>query len=228
MKRDEGCSQGCPAKKKEYAVRMFARVGLSLILAAAVAAPALGATVYTDESAFVAAITPGYYLEDFGAYTTWKSVPTPIHLGPVNGWTYDISSAPGNLWGLGTFSGCLSTEWPDATITVTPTGAQPVHAIGGLFFGTDWDGDLSACTISIVLSDGTTETFGSGTTDREFYGFRSPVPITSLSMNIPGNPHNANLQEPYPTLDHLYVGAPEPATLSLLAVGALVFLRRRS
>ncbi len=208
---------------------MTRKWGLAALWALTLAVPALGATVYTSESAFLAVLKPNYYLEEFSNYATWGSIASPVSLGPVNGWQYNVSASYGSLWGLNTNGGdgCLSTEWPDSLLTITPTGSQEVKAIGGWFFATDWDGNLMAGTIRIELSDGTVEEYTSSTIAYDFRGFTSSVPITSLSVSVPGNPHDVNYHGAYPTLDHVYVGVPEPATMCLLSLAAVALMRRR-
>jgi hypothetical protein len=226
---------------RKFIVSLAALAALAVVFSGTANATTV---VFADQNDFLAYLlpVPGVYLEEFNAYSSWQPIASPIHLGPVNGWKYDVSASWGRLWGLGTFSGCISTEYPDALITITPTGNQQVTAIGGRFFGSDWDGNLVPATIDIALDDGTVEQYSyNNTSVTDFRGFVSSVAITSLSISIPGNPHDVNYYGAYPTLDHVYVGAlnenagrdelvPEPLTmlgvfLGLGSVGA--YLRRR-
>ncbi len=186
---------------------------------------ASGAMMYTDEASFQAALDAGYYLEEFNVYNNWNGVSSPQSLGPVNGWEYDVSASTGSLWALAVYSGCLSTQYGDAVLTITFTGSQEVKAVGGNLFGSDWDGNVMSDTIHVELSDGTYDDYDS--TAGYFRGFTSSVPITSLSVSVLGATHDENWPGPYPTVDHLYVGTPEPATLGLLILGGLAIFRRR-
>ena len=70
-----------------------------MALFAVAASPAVADVVaYTDEASFIAAIQPGYYLEDFNAYTDYDDVDSPLDL---SGGTYGYSmTAPGALYSL--------------------------------------------------------------------------------------------------------------------------------
>jgi hypothetical protein len=210
---------------KGYRLAMPAMIGVLALIAPRAMA---NMTIYTDEATFTGAMQPGYYLNDFSGYN-WTSITSPVSFGPVNGWTYSVWASWGNLWGLPTYGGCLSTEYPDASMTLTLTG--DVKAVGGRFFGSDWDGNLQNAEIHIALSDGTVVDY-TNTNYLEFRGFISSVPILSLSVSIPGSPHDVYYRGPYPTLDHVYVGtvpipAPGAALLGFIGLGLVGWLKRR-
>ena len=57
----------------------------------------------------------------------------------------------------------------------------------------------------------------------EFWGFTSDTPFTSVKL-VGGSGSN---QQNYSLDDMVYSPVPEPATLSLLALGGLVLIRRK-
>jgi hypothetical protein len=178
--------------------------------------PALGnMTVFTDEATFTAQLLPGYYLENFNSYNKYAFLGyNPIEFGPVNNWEYAISSSTG-LYAVQAGAGSISTLYGDDTLTVTFTG-KPVMAVGGLFFGTDYNGAIVPAKISLSLSDGTVEEYTYTNINDAFRGFVSSIAISSLTINVPGADHENG---PYPTMDHFYVGVPVPAALILGMLG---------
>jgi hypothetical protein len=167
------------------------------------------ADMYTDEITFVAMLQPGYYLEDFDAYNylSVESLP-PQDFGPVNGFSYTVS-APNGLWALPVGSGALSVNVATDAITVDFTG-DPITAVGGLFFGTDYDGNITGASMIVTLSDGTVENYV--TTGDAFRGFVSSTPISYLTIScvIEGVDYK------WPTMDHFYVGSPVPVPGAVL------------
>lgn len=186
---------------------------------------AVATTVYYDEPTFLANVAPGYYLEDFGAYAYGSFVGPLLPLGPVNGFSYNIT-APGpggnDVWSN---DSAMSTNSALDDLLVTATG-NAVTAVGGFFFASDIAGFYIPGEVAVGLSDGTFETF-SPPNAATFLGFTSGLPISTVLIMAP-DPTGAYH---WPTMDHFYVGEaiPEPATIVLLGVSltGLALARRR-
>lgn len=178
------------------------------------------ATVYEEEGQFLNVLCTPYYLDDFNGLA-YGSVTTPTWVAPgANGYGYTVSAlgGSGNLYSV---PGAHSTDSAAAKLKVTMTGA-PVTAIGGLFYGSDINGLFLSATVTVELDNGFVYAF-SPSSATDFVGFTTTSPIVSLTIDAgPDTPSPI-----WPTLDHFYVGCmiPEPASLALLAVAALI--RRR-
>ena len=198
------------------------------------ASMASGATVYTDETAFLTHLNPAYFLEEFSTYTYGDplsgydpSNPSSVNqlthdYGPVNGYSWTASTIPSDLVsppiGLFSLPGALSTYAAEDLLKITFTG-KPVTALGGIFASTDINGNVIQQTVTINLSDNTPVSF----TGSDFRGFTSDLAITYLTIDAvdldPNNPY-------WPKLDHLYVGSavPEPAAVKAVPTPAAVWL----
>jgi hypothetical protein len=182
--------------------------------------------VVTSDSTFISDLASGYYLNTFSGLTTGVQLPASIAFsggsGPFSYTANDLTS-----FGLFSIPGVGTAEY----LTTYGNGADlgftflsgNVTAVGGNFFSTDTDGELTGDSITLLLSDGTTTTITSSSLS-SFVGFLSPgVFITSLDIS-PGTASD------YATVANFYVGdyqapngggtTPEPATFGLLA-GAL-------
>lgn len=200
-------------KKQILAVALLAQV--SLVSAA---------TVYTDETSFLAQLNPQYYLEDFSNYTYGDpldgSQPT-ANYGTVNGYSWS-ASVPNNspyagVVGLFSLPNALTTFAAEDELTINFTG-NPVTALGGIFASTDINGDVIQETVTVTLSDNTTVSLtGSG-----FLGFTSEFAISYLTIDGVDTP-NSN----WPLLSHFYTGSaeiaavPAPAAFWLFGSGLL-------
>jgi hypothetical protein len=185
-------------------------------------------TFYNDESSFVLAIDPVFYLEDFNGFTAGSP------LGGPPDFTYDAPGANGYDWtafspgGLYSNPGALSVFLQNNSLTIGFTGA-PVTAFGGIFADTDVDFNFIPGMITIVTTDGGMTTVP--TTTGVFVGYTTTIPIVSVTFTASSNALSDFIQ-----IDHFYTGSitvvPEPATISLSLVGfglaAFAARRRRA
>ena len=202
------------------------RRGLAFLAVGFLVTPAAGtaATIFNDQSAFTAALLPGYYLENFSGFTGGDQGVTTLDFSQ-NGFSY-TASASQNLWITSLISNALSTSFPGDVITLSFTSGN-VTAVGGFFYPTDASEDVVSGDIALGLSDGTSLTLTDpGPTS--FTGFTTSggVFITSLTV--------APASDQYATIDDLIVGAipaaeavPEPSTTAFLGLGLLLIAWKR-
>jgi len=179
-------------------------------------------TTYTDSSAFLAALTPPSYTENFDG------------LGPAgptsysgNGFSYDISASSG-LYASGDF---LGANQPYETLTITFTSGN-VMAVGGNFFATNISDMFIATSVLLAIDGGAPEVFMPASASDSFRGFTSTSVITSLTFSVA----EVDFQGLYASLDNLTVGTtavvnrvPEPTSWMLVGLGlaGLAATRRR-
>ncbi|MDD1627306.1 MAG: hypothetical protein LUQ26_07525, partial [Methylococcaceae bacterium] len=191
-------------KKKQF---------LAVMLLAQAPLASAATTGFDNEVDFLAQLNSQYYLEDFSTYTygnPFDGGQLNANYGPVNDYSW-TASAP---IGLYSNSGALSTASSGDTLTITFTG-NPVTALGGIFASTDLNGDYILQTVTVNLSDNTSELL---TTGLGFLGFTSAFAITSLTIDGVDAPDNN-----WPQLDHFYVGS-KIAEIAPVPVPAAVWL----
>lgn len=182
------------------------------ISAAALLCATSNADWYTDEGAFLTAIAPAHYLEDFdefqygvhlnGTQTNWSAPGS-------NGFGWDAFASLG-LWSI---DGALSTSMLEDPLVITFTGA-PVTAFGGIFYATDNPGFIVPGTdVRLILSNGASQTFTSSGT--EFLGWAGESALTSVELSV------APMSGTFITADHVYTGTmvPEPAGFAAGGLG---------
>ena len=124
---------------------------------------------------------------------------------------YEVS-APSEIYLDGTL---LSASSPGETVRISFTSGN-VTAFGANFFATDDVNAFQAVSITLTLSDGTSQTFTPTSAADSYRGFvSSGSAFSSIAIATSGAQY-------YTSLDNLTVGAapvPEPSSLGLLAVG---------
>lgn len=206
----------------------FTQVRVAIVVAFA----ALGAEsaaradmIYTDQTAFLAHVKPGYSLETFDALPQYTEVLAPLAFSAL-GFSYTASAesefTSGNFFPAGTLSDVwLSTNGVSDDIVFEFTSGN-VTAVGGFFFRTSTFGEVvTAGTVTLTLDNGTVYSTDAPSAN-SFVGFTTTSPIFSLSVGV--EPVGGFLED-FATANDLIVGVavPEPSTLALagLSLGCL-------
>lgn len=172
-------------------------------------------TVYTDRTAFLAALAPGYAEHDFSEIPAGPSQPIRYTDGSA-GYNYLIFTGLFPHYMLYNGAGFLSTDrLGDPVSVATRLDDPPITAIGGNVWPSDFFLRPSAGTIviTVLMQDGTTgatETVQSTGPD-DFRGFVSSpsAPIAAIFINADqiDPPLPGESPDRWPTLDNLVVGS---------------------
>jgi hypothetical protein len=190
------------------------------LLCAAAAAQA-EITVYTSQTAFLAAVSaPGVDTYDDLMVTQYGETLNRT----AGAYTYDVYSA-GGLWGAGGAGDySLSNGWRVNPI-VFSNFSGGVTAFGGNFFGSDVAGQFTIGNVLLTAIDGSVVTYTlNGAMDSDFLGFVSSTPLAAVTLGTDGGPY-------WPTANNVVLAVPEPATYGMLLAGlgfVGVMSRRRS
>ncbi|MBF2025812.1 MAG: PTPA-CTERM sorting domain-containing protein [Oscillatoriales cyanobacterium C42_A2020_001] len=112
-------------------------------------------------------------------------------------------------------------------VLVKAVGGSSENAVGGAFFPTNTPGAVIPGSITVTLSDGTTQTL-TNTNSSSFIGFIADPGSVFTSLSIASvNPE----LEVYPTVNDLLIGTaiPTPALLpGLISMGMAVWRKRKA
>jgi len=196
--------------------------------------------VFTDRTAFLNALEPGFFVEDFQEFqaNSLDFANRPMRM-TGNGFSVDAARLRGSLQFFDLDHGDIrmSTDDPALDITFRSfTGPTPVTAFGGFFYaGVSTVGGLipdrfgrfnlrAFNGVTFADSDGDPNQF-SGTSPATFIGFISTdAPFTTIELG------RSNVTRVI--VDDLIVGSaalqqiPEPSSFALMAAGMATFGRR--
>ena len=182
---------------------------LAALLCAAAGAQA-AITVYTSESAFLAAVSaPG--TDTFDDLTVAPYGDTVYRT--AGAYNYQAYSATG-IWGAGgptDFWLSNNTRYNPIVFSQFSSG---VSAFGGNFFASDIAGQfVPDGTMVLTAVDGGTLTYDlTGATTGSFVGFVSTAPLSSVTLGTDGG-------EYWPTANNVVLAVPEPATYGMMLAG---------
>jgi hypothetical protein len=163
---------------------------------------------FSNKTAFLATISPGYYAENFDSLGPFNA------LGPLvsfsgSGFSYD-ASAPFGLFGIVIEGGdnALSTNTPFDSVRLTFTSGN-ARAVGGDFFHSGFFGGLVPGEVIVTLNDGTTEVVPRDFAKSIFRGFIARPGLSITSLEVIGLVSNG-VEFVFPTVNNLIVGEPRP------------------
>ncbi len=140
-------------------------------------AHAQATTIFNNESAFLSQVQAGSYLETFNSLPQYTLLPSPLSFSSGD-FSY-TASAVDDFYSIGPVGDTwLSTNFGGEPIVFDFTGGN-VTAAGGFFFLTDLSGNLATGTVTVNLSDGTSQSISNPEID-SFLGFITNSSITSL------------------------------------------------
>jgi hypothetical protein len=201
-------------------------MNLALIVGFIGSVHAVDFTVYTDKTAFLAALSPGYYTETFStlAVNTLLSSPIVLNSGPNQ---FEVSTGSGDFYNAANGSDVwLSTDIRSESVNFSAFANSPT-AIGGYFFLTNSSGSPNTGTINANLNSGAATSSITTASSTNFIGFVSTnnTPLSSLLLTTSATTW-------WVTANDVIVGkalpVSEPSTyiLALIASGVMIRIGR--
>jgi hypothetical protein len=181
---------------------------LAALLCAAAGAQA-GITVYTSESAFLAAVSaPG--TDKFDDLTVQSYGDTVYRNAGF--YHYQAYSASG-IWG----AGGPTDFWLSNNLRYNPivfsNFSSGVNAFGGNFFASDVAGQFVNGTVVLTAVDGGAITYDFyGAAPSSFLGFVSTSALTAVTLGTDGGAY-------WPTTNNVVLAVPEPSTYGMMLAG---------
>jgi hypothetical protein len=177
--------------------------------------------IYTNQTAFLAATQPGYYLETFNSLPQFTQVPSPLSFS-TNGFSYNATAPTAGFFNLGPSGDTWLSTFHEFDPIIFNFTSNNVTAVGGFFFLTDLTGNVAGGTVTVTLNNGKMFSI-TDASSTSFIGFTTRVPIQSLTVNPP--PGGSTLV--FATVNDFITGKTVPETGSsalLLGLGMVGLL----
>jgi hypothetical protein len=150
-------------------------------------------TVYTDQTAFLNAIDPGYYLETFDGTDSGDAITQPINYS-MGGFAYSVGLQPPVNSGFNALypytdpggdpnDVFMGGEHSLDTIVFSLTSGN-ITAVGGFFFTADREGNILNVDVQVGTNQTATQTLATGGSTTTFLGFTSDTPFTELTIGL--------------------------------------------
>jgi hypothetical protein len=214
-------------ERKDQSMKTFSAAIVFVI--GAIASNATADTLYTNQNAFVAALGPGYYAENFSSLTPFAGPLTSLSFtGGTTTVRYQITAPGSGLFVNRDGSGQNAVgNYAQADSVVVNFSSPNVYAIGAQFYLSNLSGVNQNGTILLSFSDATAGSVPSSSTTTAppygFFGIIASTPITSMTI--------ANNAAGFLNMTGLITQAgapvPEPATGLMLLAGLAGVLRRK-
>jgi hypothetical protein len=202
--------------------------GATVIVLGMGLSPAEAASIFTDEATFLSNVQSGSYLESFDSLPFSAFLSDSLSFSQ-NGFSYNATAIDfepefSDFFSTGSSSDVWLSTYSNLTHIVFDFTSGNVSAVGGAFFPVDVLGEFISGSVTLTLSDNTTQTL-TDTNSSSFLGLIADPGSFFTSLTVTGGGQ-------FPTVNNFRVGTaatpvPTPALLPGLIGLGLGMLRKR-
>src|SRR5207248_1786973 len=150
-----------------------------------VAIPTQATTIYTNQAAFLAATQPRYYLETFDSLPQFTQLASPLNFSS-NGFSYNATAPTAGFFNIGPSGDTWLSTFHEFDPIIFNFTSNNVTSVGGFFFLTDVNGNISGGTLTVTLNNGSMFSIIHASST-SFVGFTTDAPIQTLTVTPPSS-----------------------------------------